>query len=776
MKTQLSYKRSCTKFKPSSRSPKSRGRIRRLLLAALIGGASLWSTSSPSVAAELPFDKRGGISILVHEFHPTPTTSDAVEPIAPADTASVETKPNADASNIVAAVGTHDSVPVVIANETLSTPTAHRTSSQFNEMIAAAVSATAAKVGISVEQFLEPFAMVGPLASKPLATTPLAEKPANDAEATTEIPVDAVEESAIAVTTKPANPIADEPVQSVLTESVPSAQQLAEAVALNRWWQDETIDETDNEILNEIVQTEIETSIVENVVENAVENIAEDIVENTVESVVEEESTDLADALVANDLEDKFVGSAPVIVTIQEAYSPYDIAKRDLEMEYLDLTTVQPIHPKNYVSLPADDALALEDADTVEIAKEFESEELETEDAVAKTEDGTAAEIEVAQVDNNAAADDIEEVVAVSPDCLLDEWIHTASIWTENVRTTDVSVTAVGESVGTWFANFAIPAEANVAEEVPMMIVANETIPAPVPDAVPNAAPEPEAVVEMVATDAKDAPAEDIAAVSDEPISDEAVAEVAAAEPSDPSDSQEIVMMDVDGEKIPAPVADEAPNAVTEESFAVEESVAPASDALAADEIVMMDINGEKVPAPVADDVPNATPEEALAVEDNEHPSSDDVAVAEIVSVETAEDLQESDAADALEVVEIAEVAPKTDTLEQIAVSDSPEQQGENETVDSDQNDSESFQQAMSLSAIVAAINQWQNRTIAQILADIEPKEEPTALVELADASDVTEPTDADESVDAIESAEQVDDAEIEIANASEVSEETIIR
>ncbi|MFG0255034.1 MAG: hypothetical protein ACF787_08040, partial [Rhodopirellula sp. JB053] len=186
MKTQLSYKRSCTHYQLSSRSPQSRGRIRRLLLAALIGGASLWSTSSPSVAAELPFDKRGGISILVHEFHPTPPKSEAAEPMASAGKASLETEPNADTTNILAAVGTHDSVPVIIADETTSTPTAHRTSSQFNEMIAAAVSATAAKVGISVEQFLEPFAMVGPLASKPLATTPLAQKPANDAEATTE--------------------------------------------------------------------------------------------------------------------------------------------------------------------------------------------------------------------------------------------------------------------------------------------------------------------------------------------------------------------------------------------------------------------------------------------------------------------------------------------------------------------------------------------------------------------------------------------------------------
>jgi hypothetical protein len=210
-------------------------RVRRIVLAALIAGTSLAATATPASAVGTPTEQRGGISILVHEF-----TLDQQEVVAPA-------------------IGTHDSAaletPVVdveatVAEDTVeanATPAISRTSNQFNQVIAAAVSASAARAGISVEQILEPFAMVGPFEtvdeeSAPLATTSLESPPAAE-----EVAV--IEESA----------------DYEVADAVPNARQLAEASALNRWWLDEDSTPAESEhdaviVKAEVVETEVAAS------------------------------------------------------------------------------------------------------------------------------------------------------------------------------------------------------------------------------------------------------------------------------------------------------------------------------------------------------------------------------------------------------------------------------------------------------------------------------------------------------------------------------------
>ncbi|WP_160167361.1 hypothetical protein [Rhodopirellula sp. SWK7] len=823
MKTQLSNQRSCTKTNRSAsqRSAGSRknrrSRVRRLLLAALISGTTFWSATSTSAAAGLPFENRGGISILVHEFTPTPSESknaaiDNAATTADAKIASVEKKSNkesapeanttedhiADAAPATIAVGTHDSIPDVVAAETPLNVAAHRTSNQFNEIIAAAVSASAAKVGISVEQFLEPFAMVGPLASKPLATTPLDSVPANDAELASEPSTEVAAELA----TKPADQIADQPIEPVLNESIPSAQQLAEAVALNRWWLDESTpapEESEpiakaeaaigsaiadaSEMIEDAVTAEVEIASVEVASEApqsdelavdetaAAESVddSEAVSESAVSESVEIASTaaDMNESAVeeADDAVDHapLVGSAALIVTIPEAYSPYDIAQRDLELEYLNLSTVQPITPKNYVTMPATDELALEDEESLEYLESVAPADLPPAEFLA--EDASAAiEIESDLPASEAAttefaiaeeADVAEPAVNVSPECLLDEWVHTASDWAEKARATDLTFASlgnsIGESVGDWLASLTPDEIAPQADEVPTMIVANETIPAPVPDAAPNAAPAEQLVAEEAI---------------DETATPEAT-EIAAAE---------IVTMDVDGEKIPAPVADDAPNAATLEQLAVEdvaeeaaeeaidETVAPEATEIAAAEIVTMDIDGEKIPAPVADDAPNAATLEQLAVEDVAEEAAEEaartdaneVAIAEVVMMEVVADVATQPVTATDSVIEtelvtateatvapdvVVDAEPATAPVEQIATAESVE--NATPSAPSAKTQQDSFTEKMSISAMIAAINKWQNRTIAEILAAGESEASPAEApeVEIADVSEANDAT-----------------------------------
>ncbi|MBB3210112.1 hypothetical protein FHS27_005958 [Rhodopirellula rubra] len=234
--------------------------------------------------------------------------------------------------------------------------------------------------------------------------------------------------------------------------------------------------------------------------------------------------------------------------------------------------------------------------------------------------------------------------------------------------------------------------------------------------------------------------------------------------------------MDVDGEKIPAPVADDAPNAATLEQLAVEEvaeeateeaineTVAPEATEIAAAEIVTMDVDGEKIPAPVADDAPNAATLEQLAVkevaeeatEESARTDADEVAIAEVVTMEVVADVVSESVVAADSVIEtelvtateatvapdvVVDAEPAAAPVEQIATAESVE--NATPSAPSDETQQDSFTEKMSISAMIAAINKWQNRTIAEILAAGESEASPAEApeVEIADVSEANDET-----------------------------------
>ncbi|MCM2369786.1 hypothetical protein [Aporhodopirellula aestuarii] len=618
-------------YSKSTRSARSRvtrsSRLRRMLLAALIGGSALVSANTQLSAAGIPVDQRGGISILVHEFNPSDATeenelkTDIVvddghnnDQIVAAATEPAAEEAVSDAPEVkdeiapaIVSVGTHDSVPDVIASEPPQNIAAHRTSNEFNEFLAAAVSASAAKVGISVEQFLEPFAMVGPLAMKPLATTPLDTTPAPQAELTTENAVELA-----------AKPTAEQPVEPGAAETSPTEQQLAEAVALNRWWLDEEPQADDSAV--PLAKAEI----AEEVDSEEVADVDATTVEAATVEIASVEPVDVSNDIAEDATVDAgtLVGSAPLIATIPEAYAPYDLAERDLKLEYMPLTTVVPISPKNYVSLPAQDELALEDE--VSVAVEASPETIASVETEAET-------VEIADATTS------EPAISASPECILDEWAHTAADWAEQVRVTDITFATLGESFGDWFANLT-PAAAEPA--MPTMLVDNETIPAPIPDDLPDAMP-----IDQV--------------VTSEEISVESV-EVAATE---------VPMMDVDGEMIPAPVADAAPNAASAEQIVSSEEEAPESADVAMEEIVAAEITVEEAAVEELAATQNDSMELAAAEIASSDANVEEVAVAEVAVEETA--VEEVAAAEDNTVeIAAAEIASSDAKVEEVAVAE----------------------------------------------------------------------------------------------------------
>jgi hypothetical protein len=538
-----------------------------------------------------------------------------------------------------------------------------------------------------VEQILEPFAMVGPFEtvdeeSAPLATTSLESPPAAE-----EVAV--IEESA----------------DYEVADAVPNARQLAEASALNRWWLDEDSTPAESEhdaviVKAEVVETEVAASEVAEIevaeivvaecevaesevaeievaeievaesevaqIEVAESEVAEIVVTETEVAEIEVAESEIAEIVVAEseiaeievaeseiaeaitelaadepvDVETEvaaadievvaenvessvvdaaeLVGSAPLIATITDAYSPYDIAQRDLELEFLPLSTVQPIKSKIYVTL----------SDSADVNAPSE----QTVEVVAS-----------------------EPAIDASPDCLLDEMIHKAAELAEQTRIRDLTFAAIGESIGDLFV-----ALAPAPQPLPTMLVDGEVIPAPVADDIPN--------TEV---------AEEIAAVE---IVTPEVTEIAVAE---------VVTMEVDGEVVPAPIADDIPNTEVAEEIAAVEVVTPEVSEIAVAEVVTMEVDGEVIPAPVADDAPNAGSEEP-------------VLVAEVTVPETTE----------VAAVDVAAPAA-TETASVVAADD------------------------LSISKMLAAISKWQKQAITEILADSESASvAPTA--EIAEKADET--------------------------------------
>ena len=557
--------------------------IRRGVLAALIAGTSLNAFTGIQASEVQP----GGISILVHEFQPesTPATK-------PVETAKTQIAAS-EAVEQIASLGTHDSIAFVPrtnevveldwndeadpleladASELLAFESAElgevvehkvvehkvvepkvvepevweteKRSSQFDRTIAAAVAASAAKLGISIEQVLEPFAMIGPIADQGPAT----------------VPIDLVA-SIRAVIADDARE--NDLIEDVTREAEPTNQQLAEAVALNRWWLDsETV---------------------------AVATAGSAVIAHAVA-----EPAEIAESIESIEGDEKLVGSSPMIVTIQDAYMPYDLAQRDLELNFLPLTTVVPISPQNYVESSAQEAVppAIEVIATVE-----KSDEANTD---------------------------------ASPERLVSDFIRDASELADTTQIRDMTFAGLGESFGDWVASLS-PKRAALAKEVaPAVVVGSAVLAATQVAEVPASAPESTVVAadlagEEVAIDVADLAMMEVNGVAiPAPVADPIPNAEKALEIAN---TDSVPVMEVDGKIVPAPVADPAPNA---------------SDV--ADQLAVMEVDGKVIPAPVADPLPNSEPEQMASSKAD----SDDMAAAAPVAVETV--------ADQADVAELANV------------------------------------------------------------------------------------------------------------------------
>ncbi|TWU10220.1 hypothetical protein [Allorhodopirellula heiligendammensis] len=571
-----------------------RGRRRRMLLAAFFTGGSLLAAAAPALAADGPPPYLGGISILVHEFVPETNLS----PVFSKD---------------------HDSL--------LPPTPLHRTSTQFSQSIAAAVSASADRIGIPVEQFLEPYAVVGRLGS----VTP---------DSST-YPLRPIESAPLATTSLEKSPAADEKLDLVATSPADQQQQTTDVAALDCWWLGE-------DALNWIAELS-ET-------------------DELFLSPTEESSDLVADEVVTG------IGSAPVIATIPDAYFPYDIAQRDIELDYLALTTVQPIRPKNYV--------ALDNPPHVE----------------------NAAEIAI-----------VEPEIQSSPECLLEELIHDTNEFAEQNSLHELTLMAVGETVGSWFAS-------TLGETAETEQLAEDSSDEPVTLAVLAEGEEPVADGNPPADAAAEASAvvASVEVVVDEP-STPGVEEVAIAE---------VITMEIDGELIPAPIADDAPNAATEEQVATDELEIPSVEEVAVAEVVTMEVQSELIAVSDIDAAADAdTPEQSI-VSETEGPASSEIAVAEIAVAKIVAINMEGDEQSGSGVMEAWEL----DVIEQLASNE--ESAPEAVATAADELALTPPVEELTLLDVIETLNQWRSNALATLLTPVDASELPAPEVaEKADTS-----------------------------------------
>lgn len=825
---------------------------RRAVLAALIAGTSV-STISSAHADEV---KPGGISILVHEFQPDDSNVPSGIETDTAAQADANTEPTSlitagEVVEQIASLGTHDSVvsfPKAIEEAELESveeidsleledseelagleqlaeadelatviepesSVIEKASSQFDRTIAAAVAASAAQLGISIEQVLEPFAMIGPIA--------------NEAPATMPIDVAFAEKAVIAD-----EQAIDDLIEPVTIDAEPTQQQLAEAVALNRWWLDtETVavaSASPDEIakasvvvsesksdLDEVAAVNLDEAVEAPAVEEvaveevaveapAVEEVAQaeptaiaveptevaestDSIEAAIDELAAEEPLDVQEGSM-NEGDEKLVGSSPMIVTIQDAYMPYDLAQRDLELNLLPLTTVVPISPENYVessaneSLPSTDEVAVaEETAVVEAVAAADEVAVDVEDAtapaievVAVDEETTPVE-EVAAVEEFAVAEEVAvaveeaavpaiEMVAVaeettpveensvepkiveakieaSPDCLLGELVHDAGELANETQIRDLTFAGLGESFGEWVASLS-PKRAEFGSEVAPAMVVGSAVLSPASTDLAEA----EVATTEVAEVPESAPESAVVAVD--------VADVDVADDAAVADVTELAMMEVDGQAIAAPVADPIPNAEEALEIAKTDSApvmevdgeivpAPVADPApnasdASDQIAVMEVDGRVIPAPVADPLPNAEPEQIASSKAD----SDEMAVVES-AVESA--VTETVVATAIVAEEVrAELAVV--------------QLGTPVVVEPEAN----------IADLIATINQWQREAINAILASpVEVSSEVGSGLATELASDDTQAEVA---------SPEASEAVIEVAEKVEAPSETTLR
>ncbi|MEM6366268.1 MAG: hypothetical protein AAF745_17705, partial [Planctomycetota bacterium] len=472
-------------------------RIRRRALASFLSGTmalATWfgglttSMAADDLASQASNVGTGGVAILVHRFDPTASIEAAIDNALRQATQSVKTPP------VLQSAGTHDSMPspkpieletlpevpsienvdepaATLAAETASpdaqsqvntTRALRRTSSEFDRIVAAAITTSAAQLGIPLMPNLQTWGPTLDLNRVVQATAPSIGKLASNQDSGTKTPVDPIDTESESLNAEPAS----------RTMIDPPGIDIAD---LNRKW--------------------------------LVDSLAHLASEEPVDIHPSSDQIDTTppQSVVAEVKHDPLMGSSPMIVTIEEEYRPYDFAARDLKWLSNPLSTVVPFKPEVYCFATADSQ-----ADTTPTSDPVE-------EAISESQSQSIAESNTASIPPNEQIDlgddlgtEWDHQVAASPYCLLDEAIWTASIYAERVGLATWTLESLAKSAGDAIARLyplisTTTASAVVPNQVNSEAIVADTHPLPVPDPLPNASPE-EVRLALAKLDQIDAP------------------------------------------------------------------------------------------------------------------------------------------------------------------------------------------------------------------------------------------------------------------------------
>ena len=306
--------------------------------------------------------------------------------------------------------GTHDSCPIEVAeiiDEPLPTETTPRPLANLDESLAALATAACASAGVSVEQIVEPFAMVGPHFHRSLESVKnfqqwwqtAAEQASRTSAVDPDVDQPAPQSSAPAAQVNHV-PLVD--FDGELTASETATENLASATEPNAaedieiaavadldpsfeddhcWYENSN----DGDIQDELMELAAEEPL--DVLDNYVGVFGPSVL---VDSVAEIATTIEADSSI--------VGSTAMIFSIEEAYLPYDLAVRDYQADSLFSLAKRPFCIRARIELPEFD-LAIDDVQPTE-----------------------PSEVDPPAEPNDAVADS-DFVISGSADCLLDDWM-----------------------------------------------------------------------------------------------------------------------------------------------------------------------------------------------------------------------------------------------------------------------------------------------------------------------------------------------------------------
>lgn len=305
-------------------------RLRRLALSAAISGTMTTLTwfgpLTTSIAADDLPSTRGGISILIHRFDATADPGRLDRAALPASTARPARTGVPASTARPARTARPDRAAFTPA------PSLRRTSSQFDQMIAATLTSSAARWGIPLQGVLEPLAMLG--------------DPTADAFS---IFQRKTQKQSIAPKSSTASVIASAKLDA----------------KLNRWWLRGT--EEIQAGLASLAPAQTQTQTIDIDIDQAIRELAAeeplDVQRSPVigvPAVAGRAPAAKTIAAAATAPAAPLVGSGPIIVTIAESYAPYDMTARDWQLRMTPITTVVPMFSPVYEDAGRLDVATLE--------------------------------------------------------------------------------------------------------------------------------------------------------------------------------------------------------------------------------------------------------------------------------------------------------------------------------------------------------------------------------------------------------------------------------